>query len=1521
MAKNIAHCFKILICISLFVCHTDFSGFEFPSLRPIHANTNAVITVNTSTQGFVNDGQCSLAEAIQAANTNMSVDACTAGAGDDVIELQTGQSYTFSSVDNNDSGPNGLPAITSTITINGNGASLGRNTSGPALRFLLVKFVPGYFTPTLTIRNITMTNGIGQNSGGAIYSYSPNSFGSNVVIEDSIFMTNTAIYGGAFSNTAGGSLIVRRSQFNNNIATNQGGALAITDGDFVVEDSGFAGNSTDTNGGAIFHSAAIGNNQISRSSFSGNSAGNRGGAVFLASTASTEIVNSTFQGNNAINNTTNNAYGGGIFAQGANVTVRNVTLTENEGSIGAGISINGGSVTLFNTINGGNWGDNCLVAGGGTLTAGADNIAFGDSTCNSARDVDPLLGPMQYNGGWTWTMIPGSGSPAIDSGTNATCAALDQRGATRPANSVCDVGAYEVNATFASSTSTPTSTSTSAAATSTPTATATNVPATSTPTATATNVPATSTPTATATNVPATNTPTATATNVPNIHLGVSLEDGATNVVAGEQLVYRIVVSNTGNATANEVQIESILPSEFNWSSIGFISNNSNISMPFHINANILTTATIGAQGVLTFTITGTLIANANGPLTHSVAITYLGAIADSGTQHEAIDINTVSRSFSIGLTKSDGETSVTPNQPITYTIILTNAGPSTAEDITVSDIYPAGFVVSQVGYSGRNARISNPIADGQGNLSNTITITPGGQITFTIVGNVAANASGILTNTIYLTIPTGLNVGGDVISATDADPVLGAPTMTPTPTATATNSPPTATSTASATATETATPTPTATDSPPTATSTASATATETATPTPTATDSPPTATPTASATATETATPTPTATDSPPTATPTASAIATETATPTPTATASATPTITATPTLTATPTKTSTPTVTPTPTAVVPFFGNQLWIETDGNGMFNAGEAPVVGHVLTATNSLGGVFTATTDINGQYRFVVPPGVYVVSYGNAPNNTVPSITPGGSTVNAASLDTQSHANNVIVTLGAAQQILAADFGFWRLASMGDAVWEDVNHNGQQDIGEPGLANVLVTLRVPAIGANPANEITTTTSVTGFYKFSGLMPFVPYTVTFNTPTDYQQTLKDVGGDSADNDGVTVVVTLAPNQQNTSIDSGFWRSASLGDLVWADNNNNGIQDAGETGVPNVTVKLYMGGIVISNTQTNASGNYRFTNLISGTYTASFMLPGGYVFGPQNVGADRGIDSDVNVATGSTAPFSLISGGNELDIDAGLYQLPQLNIAKEVTTQNGDGSGATVKPGDELTYKLIVKNTGNTVATGIVVTDPLDSPAVEYVAGSAVPAPTSQTNKRLVWHVGNLDAGQSKEIVFRVSILDVINAVTVITNVAQISGLESGTIVQSRNSNLVDNPFEPSIVTLASFTAAPQTDNNVYVRWVTTMEVDTWSFALYRATGSHSDNEIPADAEKITPKAILAQGRGGAGGSYEFVDTDATFGQVYTYWLVETETTGGANVYGPAKWGGIANTDIPSKIYLPMLSKK
>ena len=58
-------------------------------------------------------------------------------------------------------------------------------------------------------------------------------------------------------------------------------------------------------------------------------------------------------------------------------------------------------------------------------------------------NADPLLGPLQNNGGPTDTQALGAGSPAIDAGDPATCSATDQRGVARPQRARCDIGAFE----------------------------------------------------------------------------------------------------------------------------------------------------------------------------------------------------------------------------------------------------------------------------------------------------------------------------------------------------------------------------------------------------------------------------------------------------------------------------------------------------------------------------------------------------------------------------------------------------------------------------------------------------------------------------------------------------------------------------------------------------------------------------------------------------------------------------------------------------------------------------------------------------------------------------------------------------------------------------------------------------------------------------------------------------------------------------------------------------------------------
>src|SRR4029077_17757532 len=239
------------------------------------------------------------------------------------------------------------------------------------------------------------------------------------------------------------------------------------------------------------------------------SAGFGGGIMNLALgfPATLTVSNSTITGNTA----RDQAGGGGIDTSSdgqAVATVANSTLSDNFGYAGI---INDGELTIGNTILKAGARPTIIKVGFGHTTSAGYNLSSDNADGfligpGDQINTDPLLGPLQDNGGPTFTHELLKGSPAIDAGDpNFTPPPYyDQRGPVfwRMRNGRIDVGSFEAQVgTTPSPTPTPT-----ASPTPTPTATAT---ATATPTSTAT-----STPTATATAV-VTPTPTPTATPTP----------------------------------------------------------------------------------------------------------------------------------------------------------------------------------------------------------------------------------------------------------------------------------------------------------------------------------------------------------------------------------------------------------------------------------------------------------------------------------------------------------------------------------------------------------------------------------------------------------------------------------------------------------------------------------------------------------------------------------------------------------------------------------------------------------------------------------------------------------------------------------------------------------------------------------------------------------------------------------------------------------------------------------------------
>jgi hypothetical protein len=256
-------------------------------------------------------------------------------------------------------------------------------------------------------------------------------------------------------------------------------------------------------GGGIFNTGTL---TIVNSTISGNTAG-EGGGIYNSGGSTLTITNSTFSGNAA-------PMAGGASVNIGTLQIANSTFSDNSSPLGGGV-FNISTLQIGNTIlNAGASGAN-ITNNGGTVTSHGYNLSSDDaggflSGPGDQINTNPLLGPLEDNGGPTFTHKLLPGSPAIDAGDpNFTPPPFfDQRGQGFPrvVNDRIDKGSFEVQ-TGGTPTPTPTPTPT---ATTTPTP-STTPTATPTATATATRTP---TPTPTATHTP-TPTPMATLTPRP----------------------------------------------------------------------------------------------------------------------------------------------------------------------------------------------------------------------------------------------------------------------------------------------------------------------------------------------------------------------------------------------------------------------------------------------------------------------------------------------------------------------------------------------------------------------------------------------------------------------------------------------------------------------------------------------------------------------------------------------------------------------------------------------------------------------------------------------------------------------------------------------------------------------------------------------------------------------------------------------------------------------------------------------
>ncbi len=249
------------------------------------------------------------------------------------------------------------------------------------------------------------------------------------------------------------------------------------------------------------------------------------------------------------------------------------------------------------------------------------------------------------------------------------------------------------------------------------------------------------------------------------IDLSLTQNDSTDPSLAGKQLTYTIQVRNNSSAMATGVVVTDSMPNGVPFVSVSSTKGNCTRSgntvtcrIP-SLAAAASATITLIVKPAAPGTISNTATAEANEP-------------ESNPADNSSTENTTINASSDLKVTVTDGKTAIAAGQKDTYTIKVTNLGPSNITGVTVTDTFP-GIFTGVTFTATQSGGASGFAANGAGNINDTVTMPAGSVITYKATGKVSSAATGTLSNTTTVTAASGVpdpNTANN--TATDSDTI-----------------------------------------------------------------------------------------------------------------------------------------------------------------------------------------------------------------------------------------------------------------------------------------------------------------------------------------------------------------------------------------------------------------------------------------------------------------------------------------------------------------------------------------------------------------------------------------------------------------------------------------------------------------------------------------------------------------------------------------------------------------------------